>query len=71
MYAIPGTRLSPELPYKWMNGKYARSKGADYFKDINKQTVIKDLQEFYESAEGGIFKDYLPDFLEAVAESGF
>lgn len=56
---------------RWMNGKYARSKGADYFKNIDKKTVIKDLQKFYKSAEGGIFKDYLRDFLQAVAETGF
>jgi hypothetical protein len=28
-----------------------------------------DLREFYEKAEGGIFKKYLPDFERAVSES--
>jgi hypothetical protein len=56
---------------KWKCGKYARSKGADHFKDINKQEVIKDLREFYQSGEGGIFAEYLSDFEQAVKESGF
>jgi len=54
---------------KWAGGKYARRKGADYFKDMNRDEVISDLRDFYESAEGGIFKKYLPDFERAVRES--
>ena len=56
---------------KFKGGKYARSKGAAHFKDVDKTEVIKDLTEFYKTAEGGAFKKYLPDFLKAVKESGY
>jgi len=56
---------------KWKGGKYSRSKGADHFKGMDKEAIIKDLREFYETAEGGMFKDYLPDFEQALRESGF
>lgn len=56
---------------KFKNGKYARSKGAAHFKSFDKMEIIKDLKQFYSTAEGGSFKKYLPDFLEAVKESGF
>lgn len=56
---------------KFKGGKYARSKGATHFESMDKTQVIKDLTEFYRTAEGGIFKEYLPDFLQAVKESGF
>ncbi len=54
---------------KWMGGKYARSKGAAHFKGIDRKTVLRDLREFYEKAEGGAFKKYLKDFDQAVRES--
>jgi hypothetical protein len=54
---------------KWKGGIYARSKGAAHFEGMNKQNIIKDLREFYETAEGGIFKKYLPDFNQAVRQS--
>jgi hypothetical protein len=56
---------------QWRGGKYARSKGADHFKGMNKDGIIKDLREFYEQAEGGIFKEFLRDFEQAVKESGY
>jgi RHS repeat-associated protein len=56
---------------KWKGGKYARWRKAEYFKDLNKGEIIKDLSDFYENAEGGIFKKYLPDFAKAVKESGY
>jgi hypothetical protein len=56
---------------KFKGGKYARSKGAAHFETMDKAQVIKDLTEFYKTAEGGIFEKYLPDFLQAVKESGF
>ncbi len=39
--------------------------------DVDKAHVIKNLAEFYKTAEEGVFKKYLPDFLQAVKESGF
>jgi len=56
---------------RWKGGKYSRSKGAGHFKGMDRQQIINDLREFYETAEGGIFRKYLPDFERAVRESGF
>jgi hypothetical protein len=56
---------------KWKGGKYARWRGADEFKNMSREEIIRDLREFYQKAEGGIFKKYLPDFEQAVKESGF
>ncbi|QDU58543.1 putative deoxyribonuclease RhsB [Aeoliella mucimassa] len=56
---------------KWMNCKYARAKGAGAFKSIDRKEVIRDLTEFYKTADGGIYKKYLNDFLQAVKESGY
>ena len=52
-----------------MGGKYARKKGANYFKGIDREQIIRDLREFYKKAEGGAFKKYLPDFEKAVKQS--
>ncbi len=38
---------------------------------MSKKRIIKDLREFYEEAEGGIFSKYLEDFERAVQESGY
>jgi hypothetical protein len=54
---------------KWKGGKYARSLGAEHFKDIDRATVIRDLREFYKTAENGAFAKYLDDFEQAVAET--
>jgi hypothetical protein len=56
---------------KWKGGRYARSKGSSYFEKLDKWEIIQDLREFYTKAEAGIFKKYLPDFEQAVIESGF
>lgn len=53
----------------WKGGKYARSLGAAHFAGMNPQTIIRDLREFYRTAEGGIFAKYLPDFEQAVKET--
>jgi len=54
---------------KWMGGKYARSKGASHFKDMDNTQIIEDLRDFYKSANGGAFQKYLPDFEQAVMET--
>jgi RHS repeat-associated protein len=54
---------------RWMGGKYSRRKGAEHFKNMDRETVIKDVRQFYSEAEGGLFKKYLPDFEQAVRES--
>ena len=56
---------------RWMNGKYSRFKSADFFKTMDPQQIISDLRKFYETADGGIFAKYLPDFERALRESGF
>ena len=56
---------------KWMGGKYARAHTAAAFKDLDKAQVIKDLTNFYKTADGGAYAKYLDDFLQAVKESGF
>ena len=40
-------------------------------KTFDGDKIIEDLREFYKTGEGGIFKDYLPDFERAVIESGY
>jgi hypothetical protein len=71
-------KIPPNLHYrlhsaldKFMDGKYARRHTAAHFEGIDKATVVKDLTKFYKTAEGGIFKKYLNDFLRAVKESGY
>jgi hypothetical protein len=54
---------------KWKGGKYARNLGAEHFKNIDQATVIRDLREFYQTAENGAFSRYLGDFEQAVAET--
>jgi RHS repeat-associated protein len=54
---------------KWQGGKYARNKGADHYKDMNPNQIIQDLREFYKTAEGGRFSQYLDDFEQAVKET--
>jgi hypothetical protein len=54
---------------KWKGGKYARARGAEFYKDLDPKMVIKDLREFYQTAEGGAFAEYLPDFEKAVKET--
>jgi hypothetical protein len=53
----------------WKGGKYARSHGAAHFRSMNFSTIIRDLREFYQTAEGGIFARYLPDFEQALRET--
>jgi hypothetical protein len=54
---------------RWKGGKYARRLGAESFEGMSKATIIKDLREFYKTAEGGAFAEYLPDFEQAVKET--
>ena len=54
---------------KFLGGKYARAKGTAAFKDLDRAEVIKDLTEF-KTAEGGIFKEYLPGFLAEIEKAG-
>ncbi len=54
---------------KWKGGKYARGRGADAYKGMDKDQIIADLDEFYSTAEGGMFKEYRPDFIKAVEET--
>jgi hypothetical protein len=54
---------------KWKGGKYARARGAEFYKNLDPKMVIKDLREFYQTAEGGAFAEYLPDFEKAVKET--
>jgi hypothetical protein len=54
---------------RWKGGKYARRKGAEAFKEMSSAAIVKDLREFYQTAEGGIFAKYLPDFEQAVKET--
>jgi hypothetical protein len=54
-----------------MGGKYARAHTAAAFKDLDKAQVIKDLTNFYKTADGGAYAKYLDDFLQAVKESCF
>jgi hypothetical protein len=56
---------------KWKNGKYARAKTAAAFKGVDKAEVIRDLTEFYKTADNGAYLKYLDDFLNAVKESGY
>ena len=56
---------------KWMGGKYARAHTAAAFKNVDKAEVIKDLTEFYKTADGGAYAKYLDAFLQAVIESGY
>ncbi len=63
-------RFHSELD-QFKDGKYARSKGAGHFKDMDKAEIIKDLTKFYKTARGGIFEKYLPNFVQAARESGF
>ncbi len=56
---------------KWMGGKYARAHTAAAFKNVDKAVVIKDVTEFYKTADGGAYAKYLDDFLLAVKESGY
>lgn len=52
--------------------KYARRHGTNAFTRMGKQEIIeKDLREFYNNADGGIYRKYLPDFEQAVVESGY
>jgi hypothetical protein len=55
---------------KWKGGIYDRRLGSKSFLKMDKEQVIKDLREFYETAEDGAFKKYLCDFEQAVKESG-
>jgi hypothetical protein len=54
---------------KWKNGIFSRLKSAAYFKNTNPNEIIVELRQFYEKAEGGLFKEYLPDFEHAVEET--
>ena len=54
---------------KWKGGKYARANTSAAFKNMDKAEVIKDLTEFYKTADGGAYSKYLDDFLQAVTES--
>jgi hypothetical protein len=54
---------------KWQGGKYARNLTAEHFKGMDRGQVVKDLREFYKTGAGGAFKNYLPDFEQAVEES--
>ncbi len=54
----------------WMDGKYARWRGAGYYAAMNKREIIEDLTEFYKTADGGRYRKYLHDFRRAVMESG-
>jgi hypothetical protein len=56
---------------KWNDGKYARSRSAKHFEHVPREEIIPDLRDFYKNAEVGIFSKYLPDFEQAVKESGF
>ena len=56
---------------RWKGGKYSRRLGTDHFRDMSKQEIINDLREFYQKGGGGKFKKYLPDFEQAVTESGY
>lgn len=54
---------------RWMGGRYARRKGADYFVSMSQEEIVKDLRDFYTTADGGAFKDLLPGFERAVRET--
>lgn len=56
---------------KWLKNKHSRIRGSRYFKDMDPQEVISDLRKFYETADGGAYRKYLPDFERGVRESGF
>jgi hypothetical protein len=71
------TKMPPKLHYRFhaaldrfMDRKYSRSKTAAAFEEMDKSIVIKDLTKFYKTAENGIFRKYLGDFLRGVKESG-
>jgi hypothetical protein len=53
-----------------MEGRQVCKKfGWEHFKNIDQATVIRDLREFYQTAENGAFSRYLGDFEQAVAET--
>ena len=54
---------------RWKGGKYDRHLTSKAFKNMDTTQIINDLREFYQTAEGGIFARYLPDFEQAVQET--
>jgi hypothetical protein len=71
-------KLPPNLHYlfhsaldKWNGGMLGRtkSKACEEMVKSDPGQIIRELAEFYEKAENGAFKKYLPDFWQAVEET--
>ena len=53
----------------WKGGKYARGRGGKAYEGMDQQEIIQDLYEFYKSADGGAYREFLPQFWRAVEET--
>jgi len=55
--------------HKWKNGKYDRLDKTQPWKDLSNDECRKDMRDFYDNADGGRWKKYLPDLEKAFAET--